>query len=205
MNRYHRIAWSLALILAFIIGSAAPVAARESRHEKEHYRHTHHKQAKHAPVIVKGHRYFFFNGGFYRKGLHGYVAVNAPLGCIILSLPVGSHSVVVGGTRYHVYAGVYYRHVLKGYEVVRKPYLGDAYCSTNKKPGVSGKVMVIPSLLNVRQGPGKRHSVIYKVYRDDMMKIIGRAPGWVYVHLPYGDFGWVMTKYVIPAGSLAKG
>jgi hypothetical protein len=205
MNRYQRIGWSLALILAFIIGSAVPAAAREPRHQARHYRQAHHAPAKHVPVVVKGQRYFFLGGTFYRKGLHGHIGVQAPLGAVIVSMPIGSHTVVVRGTRYHVYGGVYYRHVPHGYKVVKKPYMGDAYCNTDKEYEVSEKVMVIPRILNVRQGPGKRHPIVHKVYRDDILKIIGRAPGWVYVHLPYGKFGWVMTEYVTPIGPSAKG
>lgn len=229
MNRYQKIGCSLVLILAFIIGSAAPAAAREPRHkersagsyqnyhnnkkaaarvpshQKKQLRKAHYARAKHVPVVVKGHRYFFSNGGFYRKGLSGYIAVQAPLGAFIVSLPIGSHSVVVGGTRYHVYGGVYYRQEPRGYEVVKKPYLGDSYCSTDKYYDVPEKVMVIPRILNVRKGPGKRHPVVHKVYRDDILKIISRANGWVFVHLPYGKFGWVMTEYVTPTGPSAKG
>ncbi len=205
MNRYQRIGCSLALIVAFIIGSAAPAVAQESRNASRHYRQTHQARAKHVPVVVRGHRYSYRDGIFYRKGLRGYIAVQAPLGAVIVSLPIGSHTVVAGGTRYHVYGGVYYRHIPEGYAVVKKPYLGDAYCSTNREYEVLGKVMVIPRILNVREGPGKRHPIIHKVYRDDTLRIIGRAPGWVYVDLPYGESGWVMTKYVTPVGLFAKG
>ena len=205
MKIYYRIGWSLALILAFIIGSAAPVAAREQRHQASHYRQAHHAPAKYVPVVVRGQRYFFGDGIFYRQGLRGYIAVQAPIGAVIVSLPIGSDTVMVGRMGYNVYGGVYYRHVPQGYEVVEKPYLGDEYRSTDKNYDVPEKVTVIPRILNVRQGPGKGHPVIYKVYRDDTLKVIARANGWVYVHLPYGEFGWVMTEHVTPAGPIAKG
>lgn len=205
MNRYQRIGWSLALILAFIIGSAVPAAAREPRHQARHYRQAHHAPAKHVPVFVKGHRYFYLDGIFYRRGLQGHIAVQAPMGAIIFSLPIGSHPVVVAGTSYHVFGGVYYRRVPDGYVVVKKPYLGDTYGESDNEYDVSEQVMVIPRVLNVRQGPGKSHPVIHKAYRDDILEIIGRAPGWVYVRLPYGKFGWVMSELVTPMGRSAKG
>lgn len=205
MNRYQRIGWSLALILAFIIGSATPVAAREPRHPSRHYRQTHHARTRYVPVVVRGQRYYYQDGIFYRKGLHRHIAVQAPIGAFIVSLPIGSHTVVAGRTRYNVYGGVYYRHASPGYEVVKKPYLGDAYCRTDKDYDIPEKVMVIPRILNVRQGPGKRHPVVHKVYRDDILKIISRANGWVFVHLPYGKSEWVKTEYVTPTGPSAKG
>ncbi|MBN2299114.1 MAG: hypothetical protein JXM72_10995, partial [Deltaproteobacteria bacterium] len=145
MNRYQQIGCSVVLILAFIIGSAAPVAARDQRYQERQNRPAHHTQARHTqvhytpvrhtharhvPVVVKDRTYFFLDGIFYRSGLNGYIAVQAPLGAVIASLPIGSSTVVVGGTGYNVFGGVYYQHVPRGYEVVRKPYMGEAYCSS---------------------------------------------------------------------------
>lgn len=215
MKRYQQIGCSLVLILAFIIGSAAPVAAWDQRYQERQKRPAHQTQKRHAPachtpkrhlpVVVKDRTYFYLDGIFYRSGLNGYIAVQAPLGAIVVSLPTGSHDIVVGGSKYYVYGGVYYRNVPLGYEVVRKPYLGDAYCRTDYEYRDQEQVMVIPRILNVRQGPGKSHPIIHKVYRDDILKVIGRAPGWVYVNLPYGEFGWIMTEYVVPVGLSAKG
>lgn len=215
MKRYQQIGCSLVLILAFIIGLAAPVAARDQRYQERQNRPAHqtqerhtparHPQKRHAPVVVKNRTYFYLDGIFYRSGLNGYIAVQAPLGAIVLSLPIGSHDIVVGGSKYYVYGGVYYRHAPSGYEVVRKPYLGEAYCTPDNEYRDLEQAMVIPRILNVRQGPGKSHPIIYKVYRDDVLEIIGRAPGWVYVHLPYGEFGWVMAQYVRPVGPSPKG
>ena len=229
MNRYQRIGCSLVLIVAFIIGSAVPATAGEPGHkarsagsyqdyhnnkkadarvpvhQKKQIRKAHYARAKHVPVVVRGQRYFFGDGIFYRQGPRGYIAVGAPIGAVIVSLPIGSHTVMVGGVGYNVHGGVYYRHVTQGYEVVKRPYPGDEYRSTDKNYDVPEQVMVIPRILNVRQGPGKVHPVIHKVYRDDILKIIARADGWVYVNLPYGESGWVMTKHVTPAGPFAKG
>lgn len=208
MNRYYRIGWSLILILAFIIGLAAPVAAREPRHDRHDQgpqRQDQHAPARYVPVAVKDRQYFFLDGIFYRPGLNSYIAVQAPLGAIVLSLPIGAYDVAVGGSKYSVYGGVYYRHVPNGYEVVKKPYMGEAYCSTDDDYKDLKQVMVVPPILNVREGPGMNHPVVYKVYRNDVLKIIGEAPGWVYVSLPHGEFGWVMKEYVSPLEPAAKG
>ena len=253
MNTYYRIGWSLALILAFIIGSATLVSAREPRHQerssasyqsnhknkkasvresrhqerpagsyranhnnknaavrqlrhqKKQFRHARYVPARHVPVVVKDRRYFFRDGVFYRHGLQGYIAVQAPIGAVMVSLPIGSYTVVVAGTEYNVYGGVYYRHVPRGYEVVKRPYPRDEYRGTNKNYDIPEKVKVIPRALNVRQGPGKRHRVVQKVYRNDILKIVSRADAWVFVRLPYGEFGWVMSDYVAPMRPCAKG
>ena len=182
---------------------AAP--SRETRPQDKHYARPHHAPSRHVPVVVRNQRYFYLDGLFFRQGLYGYISVQAPFGAIVLSLPIGYSSVVVGGTRYYVYGGVYYRHVPTGYEVVKKPYLGDRYCTPEITCEIADQVVVTPAALNVRQGPGKTHPVIYQVYRHDILKIIGSATGWFYVSLPSGVCGWVMAEFVSPLVPSARG
>ena len=182
---------------------AAP--SRETRPQDKHYVRPHHAPSRHVPVVVRNQRYFYLDGLFYRQGLYGYISVQAPFGAVILSLPIGYSSVVVGGTRYYVYGGIYYRHVPTGYEVVKRPYLGDRYCTPEIACEIADQVVVTTAALNVRQGPGKTHPVIYQVYRHDILKIIGRATGWFYVSLPSGVCGWVMAEFVSPLVPSARG
>lgn len=218
----------MVVVLMCTIGSAALADAREPRyqgrpsgtyqtynkrntnvrvpyHRGNHYRQTRYAPERYVPVMVSGTRYFFGDGIFYRQGLYGYIAVQAPYGAVLVSLPIGSHIAVVGGARYHVYGGVYYRQVPQGYVVVEEPRLGDEYSSTDRNYEVPEHVAVIPRILNVREGPGKRHPVMYKVYRNDILKIITRADGWVFVQLPSGKSGWVMAEYITPVRPSAKG
>lgn len=229
MKTHNRIVWTMVIILASVISWATPVSAREYRgHERssasyhaynsresayvrvqdrgERRPHrAYHAPARHVPVMVRNQRYYFLDGIFYRQGLHGYIAVGAPVGAIVVSLPVGSSTVMVAGTRYSVYGGVYYRHMSQGYEVVRKPYTKDAPCRLDDRYEVAGQVRVTTHALNVREGPGRNHKVISHVFRHDILKIMGSAPGWLYVHLPCGKYGWVMNEYVAPMGPVARG
>ncbi|MGC9325665.1 MAG: DUF6515 family protein [Desulfomonilia bacterium] len=230
MKTYHRIGLTLVVILACVVSFALPVEAREPRHQerggksyqadhaRKHHAHReprhherryvirhHHAPVRHVPVVVRNQRYFFLDGLFYRQGLYGFISVPAPIGAVVVSLPIGSCQVVIGGTRYHVYGGVYYRQVPSGYEVVRKPYLGNAYCTPGKEYEESTQVIVLAHILNVREGPGETHPVIRQVHRNNLLKVIGRAPGWLYVCVPGGGYGWVMMDYVTPVESCAKG
>lgn len=49
--------------------------------------------------------------------------------------------------------------------------------------------------LNVRSGPGTEHPVTGRVRQGDVLKLVGRTPGWFAVKTPDGLYGWVMDKY----------
>ena len=66
-------------------------------------------------------------------------------------------------------------------------------------------VAVATQILNVRSGPGMDFSVIGRVYQGDLLLAKGSAPAWMYVRLPDGNFGWVMSEYISPTSSPAKG
>ncbi len=67
------------------------------------------------------------------------------------------------------------------------------------------RVSVTAKRLNVRARPDKHAQIIAVSYRGTMLKIRGKAPGWIYVKLPSGKFGWVMAKYTTPSYPPAKG
>ncbi|HKK13209.1 MAG TPA: SH3 domain-containing protein, partial [Gammaproteobacteria bacterium] len=54
------------------------------------------------------------------------------------------------------------------------------------------------AVLNVRAGPGLEFTVIARVERGVSLAVFGSGPGWYYVRLPDGQYGWVMTQYTIP-------
>ncbi len=68
-----------------------------------------------------------------------------------------------------------------------------------------GKATVRASLLNVRSGPGKNFGVLYQISLGAVVEIRGNAPGWYYVRLPNGHYGWVMTEFTVPAPLPADG
>lgn len=72
-------------------------------------------------------------------------------------------------------------------------------------PPAMGKATVTAPLLNVRSGPGKGFKVLYQVSRGSILEIRGNAPGWYYVRLPNGQYGWVMTQFATPTALPANG
>lgn len=159
-------------------------------------------------VRVSGAKFYYHGGFFYRHGPSGYVVVKAPLGAVISTLPVGFTRVVVSGMEYYFYGGVYYRSIPSGYIVIKEPVETIAVQvpsqNLNTSPGasqpqaiVSSKVLVTAQSLNVRSGPGTNHPVIRQTYKENILVIHGNAPGWLYVELPNGQFGWVMSKFTV--------
>jgi len=67
------------------------------------------------------------------------------------------------------------------------------------------RISVAAKRLNVRARPDRHAPVIAVTYKGTMLKVRGKAPGWIYVKLPSGRFGWVMAKYTRPSFPAAKG
>jgi len=149
----------------------------------------------HKPVWVRGVRYRYHRGVFYRKRPFGYIVVRAPVGAVVAAIPIGFVTFVVGTDSYYYYGGVYYQRVPSGYVVVEPPPVA---VSVDETPStiVGESVSVTAPLLNVRSGPGKKHPVIHQVHQGDILLVQGHAPGWFYVKLPSGEFGWVMSEFV---------
>ncbi len=61
----------------------------------------------------------------------------------------------------------------------------------------TGKATVTAALLNVRSGPGRNFGVLYQISQGSVLEIRGNAPGWYYVRLPNGHYGWVMTQFAV--------
>ena len=71
---------------------------------------------------------------------------------------------------------------------------------------VTGQFLVVDAYsLNVRSGPGTNHPVVNQVGQGMQLEVKGSAPGWYYVRLPSGAFGWVMGKYTHLLPSPAQG
>jgi uncharacterized protein YgiM (DUF1202 family) len=67
-----------------------------------------------------------------------------------------------------------------------------------------GRVSVEIYALNVRSGPGLQYAVTGYVCRDDILVVYNHVPGWLYVQLPSGRFGWVMPEYTTPVAVSAN-
>lgn len=74
------------------------------------------------PVRVRHRTFYHHRGLFYRKGPRGFVAIGAPIGAVVPSLPPG-FSVYGSGrnTFYFAFGTAYQRHP-KGFVVVKQPY-----------------------------------------------------------------------------------
>lgn len=148
-------------------------------------------------------RPLFYNFGiFYRSGVGGFVSVSAPIGVVVSSLPAGYRTLWVGSSLYYAYGGVFYRMAPSGYVVVNAPETviveDEAPSLVQPSYEASGQVSVTASVLNVRLGPGKDYAVIYQIHKGYVLEIHGKTTGgWLYVELPNGEFGWIMTRFTI--------
>lgn len=143
----------------------------------------------HHTVHVGQKKFYYRQGIFYRQNPKGFAVVRPPVGAVIVSLPVGVTTAVIAGMTYFLFAEAYYRPVPAGYMVVEPEVPG-------KPPAVAGyNVSVTAALLNVRSQPGTEHAIISQVARGSLLMVRGQAPGWLYVNLPDGGFGWVMARY----------
>ncbi len=147
-------------------------------------------------------RYVNHGGHFYKPGPRGYVSVIPPFGLIVPSLPALATSLFVAGMTYFVYDNIYYRQVSSGYEVVEQPTSTTVVTSGSVAAYSTGSVVAVTAnKLNVRSGPGLQHSVSGLLYKGNSLVIEGTAPDWLYVRLPNGAYGWVMSRYVTVVNS----
>jgi uncharacterized protein YgiM (DUF1202 family) len=65
----------------------------------------------------------------------------------------------------------------------------------------TGRAAVTPDVLNVRSGPGMNYPIVGHVFKGTVLEIQGNAPGWLYVVLPAGNFGWVSMPLTVPVPS----
>ncbi len=172
--------------------------APQVRHDKRPVavKHVIHRIPERHTVIVHGsQRYHYHSGRFYRPWNSGFILVRPPLGLVVLNIPLGSRMVLSAGIAYHVFGDVYYRRVSTGYQVVeplRAPVAG-----------WPDRVEVIIDRLNVRYGPEAGEEVIAQVERYTTLRVLGSAPGWLYVEVDGEDVrGWVMERYVTTGSAL---
>ncbi len=95
---------------------------RKSVVKKRRQNHRVVKSAGHyRPIKVRGKSYYHRKGRFYRRTSKGYINITAPIGAIIMDLPIGFARLFIDGHYYYRYEGIYYRRHNHGYRVVRPP------------------------------------------------------------------------------------
>ncbi len=179
--------------------STGPVRERNDRREV-HQRVLREMPRGYRTMHIRDRDYYVHQGHYYLHEPRGFVMVQLPLGTFVMSLPDGFLHVRIGAISYFVAGGLYYRAYNGGYTVVAPPapapdVIGNA----------SGRVMVNAQLLNVRNGPSYDFNVIGVVNRGDNLPVYGQAPGWHYVQLPDGSYGWVNDSYIVVAPSQPQG
>lgn len=173
------------------------------------YRQHHGRKPAYRPVWVGKREYHHHRGRFYRRAHRGFIAVGAPIGAFVVSLPIGHTRLVFGRQTYYHCDRVYYRRVPSGYRVVEAPpkvvIVRETPSAGAASDRVGDLVAVTEGLLNVRSGPGQGFDVIHQVRKDDILEVFGEAPDWLYVRLPNGEFGWVLTVHTITTHHGANG
>jgi hypothetical protein len=154
--------------------------------------------ATHIAAWIDGSKFFFHSGVFYRRGPSGFVVVQAPIGGVVAGLPIGYTTIVIDGTNYYYYNGVYYQKAPSGYIVVEAPI------SAQPAAQSGSQVTVTAPLLNVRSGPGMQFAVIRHARQGDTLTVQGNSPGWLYVKLSDGNFGWISEIFTAPAAQQAS-
>ena len=154
---------------------------------------------------MRGDRFYYHGGRFYRPGPRGFVVVGAPIGAVLAAPPVGYTVLMAGGVTYYSYLGVYYQRIPAGYVVVEAPATVVAAPPVVVAPNgpavaqpstpASGSVTVTAQALNVRSGPGENYQIITVVYQGAILTVQGISPGWLYVLLSYGGYGWVAQQF----------
>jgi hypothetical protein len=143
--------------------------------------------------------YFYSGGVFYTQGTYGFIVVRAPIGSIVVSLPVGFRRLWVSDAYYYAYGGTFYRRAPSGFVVVAPPaevvLEEEAPVLVQPSEAAEGQVSVTASILNVRSGPDLSYPLIYQVHSGYILELHGQSRGWLYVELPNGEFGWVMSEF----------
>lgn len=195
------------LVLGLSLGNAAwagPGSPRQGMPYPQTGKIVPHIPPGHQTLNVGPDRYFYHQGIYYRPDPKGFKVVMPPPGAVVGHLPDGFETLVIAGLTYFLFAGIYYHHTAAGYEVVPAP--PEASASEATPPPANGQSLVVQAqMLNVRSGPGLNHTIIHQVRSGQQLIIQGSAPGWYYVLLPDGTYGWVMSKYTIRLASDAKG
>lgn len=102
----------------FVVPSHRRVGHRVSSLHRNSYRFRH-----------DGLNYRYRSGSFYRPYNNGFRVVVAPLGAIIMNLPIGYVGFSYGNSNYYRYDNAYYQWAprMNGYRVVSDPYINQPY------------------------------------------------------------------------------
>ena len=89
----------------------------------------------HAKLHVKGDRYFYNKGVFYRRSKGGHAIAHARIGAVVRRLPRGHKGFRTSSGKYFRHNGVFYVKVRRGYRVVAPPWRRTTFRSGFRVPG----------------------------------------------------------------------
>ena len=149
--------------------------------------------------------YFYHHGHYFRRGGVGFIAILPPVGLVVPILPPGYTTMVVTGSPYYFYEGVYYRQAPTGFVVVAPPPTMEVPTPPPAPAPAYGSISITAAALNVRSGPGREHPVMTVIQRGETYPVQAIAPGWLYIQLPDGRFGWVEQMHTTPVATVPAG
>jgi hypothetical protein len=119
---------------------------------------------RHDVMVLRGARYHYWHGSFWRPGPVGFFMVAPPIGAMITVLPIGHRTVLYAGVSYYYYDNVYYTDAPYGYVVVPPP----AEKMVVQEPAVEQSVSIPgPSItINIPNSNGSFTSVKLVKYKD---------------------------------------
>jgi curli biogenesis system outer membrane secretion channel CsgG len=75
-----------------------------------------------------------------------------------------------------------------------------APAAASPSPSVGGETVIVkPSSLNVRTGPGTKYGIVLGIRGGDRLTVLERSEGWIRVRTASGKEGWVSSKFTRPA------
>jgi len=67
-------------------------------------------------------------------------------------------------------------------------------------PSVGGETVIVkPTSLNVRTGPGTKYGIVLGIRGGDRLTVLERSEGWIRVRTASGKEGWVSKRFTRPA------
>jgi len=80
------------------------------------------------------------------------------------------------------------------------PAASTAPAPASPSPSVGGEAVIVkPSSLNVRTGPGTKYAIVTGVRGGDRLSVLEQSGGWIRVRTASGKEGWVASKFTGPA------
>lgn len=176
MKRNHLAISFLTLFFLFASAAAAPAAGR---YYSSHYsRHYYHKQYHHHS------NYHYSSSDFW-----AFLGIGILTGIIvgtIINQPVPEYNPTYNSSN--------------NYNYQRQPvtvHRESVPQITTQEELILKTVKTTAGLLNVRSLPSPEAPVTRQLTKGGVLGVIGAAPGWLYVRLPSGKYGWVDDKFTV--------